>query len=215
MTHSRWCLVPALVASACVSPLHLDETTAPPLTLEISDEFAQVVAEIDRLRVRISRPPGIARDTALATGGHEGVLRVRAVLRPEEGQPGTVVDLSAVSGVTPLFRGSLVVGEGDGWPLEIRVPMIPVATFEAGDDRVITVGQNIDLDALPVATFVTGTTMTPQDVAWISEDSTVVRIDGMTAVGAGVGLTRVFGVWFGELDSMTVEVTGSAMNQGR
>lgn len=199
-----------LLSGACLSPLSPDQQTAPSIVFVVPSAFADLYQEADGLRFRVTRPPGITRDTALVTAGPDGSIRARAVLRPEEGQPGTVIDVAVTRDVTPLFRGSLEVREEPEPSIDILLPLIPVGRFDAGPDRAVPVGASIELDSAAV-TFLIGTSRTPSDVAWVSADSTVVRIDGSTATGIAAGLTRVYGVWYGEVDSLTVEVEASSL----
>ena len=137
-----------------------------------------------------------------------GRIRARTILRPSEGAPGTLIDIDLKRDALFLFRGSVSIGSDSGWPYEVRVPVVPVATFGAGGDRVLDVGGSVDLSEGATLRFGDGRVRPAEDVVWITPDSSVIDLRGSTATGSAVGQAAVIGVWVGQVDTVFVRVVG-------
>lgn len=197
--------------TACSLVTAPDEVSiTPAIVLTVPEEFGPVLAQVNRVHVQIKRPGGAFRDTVLSPVFRDDRIHARAVLRPSEGAPGTAVNIDLKNHDAFLFRGSVVIGDESGWPFEVRVPVAPVAVFDAGEDRSVTVGETVDLGQAATIRFDDDRVGTPDGVAWLSSDSAIVRMRGSVATAVAEGQTTVLGIWYGQIDTVAFDVASAA-----
>lgn len=194
------------VIASCSYDVAPEEPSIQAIVLTVPPTMGAVLQEVNRVHVRLTRPLAVARDTVLAPVVGTGQVRARAILRPNESQPGTTIEVDLKNHATFLFRGSIVIGPDSGWPNDVRVPVVPLATFDAGPDRVVALGDVIDLAQTATIRFGDGPSMAPEDVAWLSTDASILEMTGASAQAVGVGQAAILGVWYGQIDTVAVEV---------
>lgn len=209
MTSSRLVLpaVVLLVGGACgiVGP----DQGAPqlPIVLSVEPGFADVLADVDGASLRITRLGHSPRDTTLLVQNEDGLLYARLLLRPDEGSPGTRLELTLFTGTYPLFRGRAQLSGAD--ESQIRLALEPVATFEVGEGHVLALGDVLLLGALRTIVFVDGRARPSTSVSWLSKDPTIVEIVADRALTRSEGTTDLIGVWSDRSDTMSVRVAPS------
>lgn len=207
-------LVAMSLVAACSAIVAPDRPQIQAIVLTVPQAFGPVLAQVNRVHVSVARPGKPARDTVLRPQFLRDRIHARAILLPDEGEPGTTVDVDLKNHEVFLFRGSVVVGVESGWPFEVRLPVNPIADFAAGADRVVTTGEEFDLGATATITFQDGGSYVPQGVAWLSSDEAVVSMNAGLATATGVGETTVLGVWYGQVDTVAIEVLPAGSVQG-
>lgn len=197
----------AAAALVACSPVVAPEKPFPQaIVLTTPVGFEDVLGRVNRVHVRVTRAGGTPRDTVLRPVVGNGTVRARAILRPDEGDPGTLVDIDLKEHATFLFRGSVAVGPKSGWPFEVRVPVIPVGTFDAGPDWFLAVGDEVDLSQSATIELDDGQRRRADHVAWLTSDSAVVTVEAGAAVARGAGQADVLGIWYGQVDTVVFNV---------
>lgn len=204
---AAWVVLAVVLSASCdliVAPGA--ESFQPTVTLSVESTFADLLDGVDGAHLRITPPGASQRDTTLRPRrGPEG-MRMQAVLRPDEGQLGTEVEVSLTTGRTVVFRGSTVFGTEEGWPRMARLPIHPVATLEVGEDRSIPRGGALSLDDMRPILLPDGEARSSDFVSWISSDPEVVEITDGRAWGRAEGSVHITAIWKGQADSFSLYV---------
>jgi hypothetical protein len=133
-------------------------------------------------------------------------LHARAVLRPDEGAPGTELEVTLLAENLLLFHGVTVLDPETGWPFEANLLVRPIATFELGGPWVVFEGNEIVLGDLSPIIYMDSVTTGADDIEWSSTDPLVVEIVEDRAVARSPGVAGVIGTWNGQVDTLSVEI---------
>lgn len=178
----------------------------PAIVFTSAPDYEDILADVNQIRLRVIKSSGMARDTVVPANVAPGRIRARVVLRPDEGAPGTQVDVTMTDGDEPLFAATILLDSPRGWLDETHVELVPVADFELGLSWILRLGESGALRDLTPVRFYDGRLRGARDVAWTSTRASIFEVVGDQLVPRAEGFASLIGVWHGQTDTLAIEV---------
>ena len=178
----------------------------PTIVLSVARDFKEDLLEIDTVWVTVTKPDSTVRDTLVVPLVDGERVRVRTRLRPDEGEANTTAELVLYDHFVPLFYGAVQMRPDRGWPFEVRVPALPIATLELGSRQFVPMGEALDLSSLEPIVFLDGRTRSSTEIAWESTNPWVAEVVGSRVIARSAGLAGIVGRWGMQIDTLLVEV---------